>query len=71
MAVSGDLSMSSLTFQMLWNWDDTTIDSTTATRVHNSVNELTARTIGQDPAISLTYDEAGNLSQDGSADGDH
>ena len=28
-------------------------------------------TIGEDPAISLSCDDAGNLSQDGSADGDH
>jgi len=53
------------------NWDETDVDSVTETRVHNSVNELTARTIGQDPQISLTYDDAGNLVQDGSADGDH
>jgi len=55
----------------LGNWDSTVNDATTETRVHNSVNELTARTVGQDPQISLTYDDAGNLSQDGSADGDH
>ncbi|NLX59045.1 MAG: RHS repeat-associated core domain-containing protein, partial [Phycisphaerae bacterium] len=55
----------------LGNWDETVLDSVTESRVHNSVNELTARTVGQDPQISLTYDDAGNLTQDGSADGDH
>jgi RHS repeat-associated protein len=40
-------------------------------RVHNSVNELTARTVGQDPQIALTYDDAGNLIQDGNSNGDH
>lgn len=54
----------------LGNWDDTVIDSTTETRSHNSVNELTSRTIGQDPQISLTYDDAGNLTADGSENGD-
>jgi len=47
------------------------VGSVTETRVHNAVNELTARTVGQDPQISLTYDDAANLTQDGSADGDH
>jgi RHS repeat-associated protein len=59
------------TLDPLGNWDSTAVDGTTETRVHNSVNELTSRTIGQDPVISLTYDDAGNLIQDGSADGDH
>ncbi|MFW6119162.1 MAG: RHS repeat-associated core domain-containing protein [Planctomycetota bacterium] len=36
------------------NWD-----STTETRTHNSVNELTQRTVGQDPSVSLSYDDAG------------
>jgi RHS repeat-associated protein len=39
--------------------------------VHDSVNELTQRTIGQGGAIDLTYDDAGNLTQDGGANGDH
>ena len=47
------------------------MDSVTEARTHNAVNELTARTVGQDPQISLTYDDAGNLVQDGSAEGDH
>ena len=37
--------------------------------MHNSVNELTARTIGQGPQVSLTYDDAGNLYTTGTADG--
>ncbi|MFW6119164.1 MAG: hypothetical protein ACOC7S_02405, partial [Planctomycetota bacterium] len=53
------------------NWDQTVEDSTTESRTHNSVNELTQRTVGQDPSISLSYDAAGNLTQDGSSDGDH
>ena len=32
---------------------------------------LTQRTIGQGSAIDLTYDDAGNLIQDGSSDGNH
>jgi RHS repeat-associated protein len=59
------------TLDPLGNWDQTVVDSTTETRVHNSVNELTARTVGQNPQVSLTYDNAGNLTQDGSSDGDH
>ena len=55
----------------LGNWDETVVDSVSETRVHNSVNELTARTVGQDPQISLSYDDAGNLTQDGSADSDN
>lgn len=55
----------------LGNWDDTVLDSVTESRVHNSVIELTQRTIGQGGAIDLTYDDAGNLTQDGSANGDH
>jgi YD repeat-containing protein len=47
------------------------VDSVAETRTHNSVNELTARTVGQGPQVSLTYDDAGNLTQDGSAEGDH
>ena len=43
----------------LGNWDSTVNDGTAETRVHNSVNELTARTVGEDPQISLTYDDAG------------
>jgi YD repeat-containing protein len=35
------------------------------------VNELTQRTVGGDPSVSLSYDAAGNLTQDGSSDGDH
>ncbi|MFO8007787.1 MAG: RHS repeat-associated core domain-containing protein [Candidatus Brocadiia bacterium] len=53
------------------NWDDTTIDSSTETRTHNSVNELTARTPSGGSQIDLTYDNAGNLTQDGDSDGDH
>jgi YD repeat-containing protein len=55
----------------LGNRDDTVLDSVTEDRVHNSVNELTQRTIGQGSAIDLTYDDAGNLTQDESANGDH
>ncbi len=55
----------------LGNWDETDVDSVTEARTHNAVNELTARTVGQDPQVSLTYDDAGNLTQDGSAEGDH
>ncbi len=57
----------------LWrtNWDDTVLDSVTETRTHNAVNELTARTVGEDPQISLAYDSAGNLTQDGDSNGDH
>ena len=47
------------------------LDSVTESRVHDSVNELTQRTIGQGGAIDLSYDDAGNLVQDGSANGDH
>jgi hypothetical protein len=47
------------TLDPLGNWDQTVVDSTTETRVHNSVNELTARTVGEDPQISLGYDNAG------------
>jgi len=43
----------------LGNWDSTVNDGTTETRTHNTVNELTARTVGQAPQISLTYDDAG------------
>jgi len=46
------------------------LDGTTETRTHNSVNELTQRTIGQ-TQISLSYDAAGNLIQDGDSNGDH
>ncbi|MFO7956343.1 MAG: RHS repeat-associated core domain-containing protein [Candidatus Brocadiia bacterium] len=53
------------------NWDQTVLDGTTESRTHNDVNELTQRTIGQDPSISLSYDDAGNLIQDGDSDGDH
>ncbi len=49
----------------LGNWDQTVLDSVTETGTHNGVNELTGRTIGNDPSISLTYDDAGNLIQDG------
>jgi len=59
------------TLDDLGNWDNTVLDSVTETRVHSDVNELTQRTVGEDPAITLSYDDAGNLSQDGSADGDH
>ena len=31
----------------LGNWDETDLDSVTESRVHDSVNELTQRTIGQ------------------------
>jgi len=54
----------------LGNWDSTVNDATTETRTHNSVNELTARTVGQDPQISPTYDDAGNVTQDGDSEGD-
>jgi YD repeat-containing protein len=47
------------------------VDSVAETRTHNSVNELTSRTTSQDPQINLTYDDAGNLIQDGDSDGDH
>ena len=47
------------------------LDSVTEDRVHNSVNELTQRTIGQNPAISLSYGDAGNLTQDGGSDENH
>jgi len=59
------------TLDPLGNWDDTTIDATTETRTHNDVNELTDRTVGQDPQIDLTYDNAGNLIQDGDENGNH
>ncbi len=59
------------TLDPLGNWDETDLASVTETRVHNTVNELTSRTVGQDPQISLTYDDAGNLTQDGDCDGDH
>ena len=59
------------TLDPLGNWDDTVLDSVTESRVHDSVNELTQRTIGQGGAIDLTYDDAGNLAQDGSSNGDH
>ena len=55
----------------LGNWDETDVDSVTEARTHNAVNELTARTVGQDPQVSLTYDDAGNLTQDGSAEEDY
>ncbi len=55
----------------LGNWDNTVVDGTTETRTHNTVNELTARTIGEDAPISLTYDAAGNVTQDGDSNGDH
>jgi len=70
-AITNPTRTQTWTLDPLGNWDETDVDSVTETRVHNSVNELTARTIGQDPQISLTYDDAGNLTQDGSADGDH
>ena len=59
------------TLDPLGNWDETDVDSVTESRVHDSVNELTQRTIGQGGAIDLTYDDAGNLTQDGSSNGDH
>ncbi|MFO8007789.1 MAG: RHS repeat-associated core domain-containing protein [Candidatus Brocadiia bacterium] len=59
------------TLDPLGNWDQTVLDSVTETRTHNDVNELTQRTVGQNPAIDLTYDDAGNLTQDGDDDGDH
>ncbi len=59
------------TLDPLGNWDDTVLDSVTETRTHNSINELTARTVGEDPQISLSYDAAGNLTQDGDSNGDH
>ena len=59
------------TLDPLGNWGQTVVDSVTETRTHNSANELTARTIGQGPQISLTYDDAGNVTQDGNAEGHH
>ena len=35
------------------------------------MNELTDYTTGGNPQVSLTYDDAGNLVQDGSSEGDH
>jgi len=58
------------TLDDLGNWSATVIDATTENRTHNDVNELTDRDIGE-TEIDLTYDEAGNLAQDGAADGDH
>jgi RHS repeat-associated protein len=57
------------TLDPLGNWDQTVLDSVTETRTHNSVNELTQRTVGQDPSVSLAYDDAGNLYTTGTADG--
>jgi len=59
------------TLDPLGNWDNTVLDGTTETRTHNTINELTARTVGEDPQISLLYGAAGNLTQDGDSDGDH
>ena len=59
------------TLDPLGNWSETDVDSVTETRTHNAANELTARTIGQNPQISLNYDDAGNLTQDGNSKGDH
>ncbi len=58
------------TLDDLGNWSSTAIDATTENRTHNDVNELTDRTIGE-TEIDLTYDAAGNLTQDGDTDGDH
>jgi len=55
----------------LGNWDSTTVDAATETRTHSDVNELTSYTPSGGSAISLTYDDAGNLTQDGDSDGDH
>ena len=41
------------------------------TETDNSINELRARTVDGDPQTSLSYDDAGDLTQDGSSDGDH
>jgi YD repeat-containing protein len=59
------------TLDPLGNWGETDVDSVAETRTHNSANELTSRTIGQNPQINLTYDDAGNLTQDGDSNGDH
>ena len=59
------------TLDQLGNWDDTTIDGATETRSHNSVNELTDRTPSGGSQIDLSYDDAGNLAQEGSSDGDY
>ena len=48
-----------------------TSENSAETRTDNSTNELTARTIGQNPQINLTYDAGGNLTQDGNSNGDH
>jgi len=66
-----DDSSQTCSLDLLGNWDSTVNDATTETRTHHSVNGLTARTVGQDPQISLPYDDAGNLTQDGDSDGDH
>ncbi len=47
------------------------MDGTTETRTHNDVNALTGRTIGEGDPISLSYDAAGNVTQDGDSNGDH
>jgi YD repeat-containing protein len=59
------------TLDALGNWTETDVDSVAETRKHNSVNELTSRAIGQDPQINLTHGDAGNLTLDGSTEGDH
>ena len=55
---------------MITHKPDAPDDSPYETLTHNDVNELTDRTIGESE-IDLTYDDAGNLIQDGDADGDH
>lgn len=60
MTICANQWLNDVGFDPLGNWDSTVVDSTTETRRRNSVNELTARTIGQDPQISLTCDAAGN-----------
>ncbi len=54
----------------LSNWDETELDGVAETRADNSVNELLSRTVGQEAQVSLSYDAAGNLVQDGDSDGD-
>ena len=59
------------TLDQLGNWDSTTIDGSTEDRSHNQVNELTDRTPGGGTQIDLSYDDTGNLTQEGSSDGDY
>ena len=71
MSIRADHWVNVLTLGPLAKWHSTVLDGTTENPTHNGVNEFTQRTIGQDPGINLTYDHAGNLTQDGDSDGDH